>query len=208
MEFLFQKLLWSASSALQSKQINREHEKFRDFMSTLCRLVKKLLIEFYHHGKSMSTQMQKFSHLTVFYVIQGRSFDDIYAAAKTRLEAQNPTKISGYIGPEEYERNRHIIRKNSSLLMAPSFSCSSLNSTANNSDSLLDGSLLDKSTSDTSLVRSSSKSNAENNVLRENFQSRENSGRKTFGSDSNLNKISNTSTPSSNVLKAKRQISF
>lgn len=173
----------------------------------LCRLVKKLLSEFYHHGKSMSNQMQKFSTLTVFYVIQGRTFDEIYAMAKERLEAQNKTKISGYVGPDEYEKNR-FIRKSSTLLMVPSLSCSSLNSSTINSDSLMDGSFFDKSASDSSLNRSTSKSNAENNVLRENFQNRENSARKAFGSESNLNKITTTSTTSSNVLKAKRQISF
>lgn len=206
--FVHQKLLWSASSVLQSKQINREHEKFREYMSMLCRLVKKLLNEFYHPGKSMSNQMQKFSTLTVFHVIQGRSFDEIYSMAKTRLEGQNHTKkISGYIGPDEYEKNRYI-RKNSSLLLMPSLSCTSLNSSTMNSDSFTDGSFLDRSSSDTSLNRSTSKSNAENCVLRENFQIRENSARKAFGSDSNINKLPNTSTPSSNVLKAKRQISF
>jgi hypothetical protein len=197
--------LWSASSALQSKNISRDHEKFKGYMSIICRLVKKLLAEFYHHGKSMSAQMQKFSNLIVFHVIQEKKQEEeIYLMAKTRLEALNPKRISGYVGPDEYEKNR-LIRKGSSLLLMPSSSCSSLNSSVMNSDSLMDSSF-DKSASDTSLNRSTSKSNAELNVLRENFQSRENSGRKAFGSESNLNKLS--STPSSNVLKAKRQISF
>lgn len=201
--------MWSASSSLQSKQISRDHEKFREYMSMLCRLVKKLLSEFYHCGKSMSNQMQKISTLTVFHVIQGRSFEEIYSMAKSRLEVQNPTKISGYVGPDEYEKNQYI-RKSSSLLLAPSLSCTSLNSSTMNSDSFLESSFFDKCSSDTSLNLSTSKSNAEKNVLRENFQSRENSARKVFGSESNLNlnKLSTSNTPSSNVLKAKRQISF
>lgn len=178
-------------------------------MSILCRLVKKILAEFYHPQKSMSAQMQKFSNLMVFYVVQGRSFEDIYKMTKARLDAQNPTKVSGYIGPDEYERNRYV-RKNSSLLLLTG-SSSSLNYSSNNSDSLLDGTF-DKSGSDTSLNRSTSKSNAENNVLRENFQvaNRENSTRKLYGgSESNINKlVANSSATSSNLLKAKRQISF
>lgn len=182
-------------------------------MSVLCRLVKKVLTEFYNPSKSMSAQMQKFSNMMVFYVVQGRSFEDIYASTKTRLDAQNPTKVSGYIAPADYEKNRYV-RKNSSLLLL-SGSCSSLNYSSVNSDSLLDGTF-DKSGSDTSLNQSLTKTtNAiteSNNVLRENFNNRENSSRKQLyggSSDSNLNKLVNTtSTPSSNILKAKRQISF
>lgn len=177
-------------------------------MSILCRLVKKVLSEFYHPQKSMSAQMQKFSNMMVFYVIQGRSFDDIYATTKARLDAQNPTKVSGYIAPDEYEKNCYI-RKNSSLLLLTG-SCSSLNYSSNNSDSLLDATF-NKSGSDTSLSRSTSKSNADNVVLRENFQggNRENSTRKLYGgSDSNLNKLAVNSSTSTNIMKAKRQISF
>lgn len=206
--FCSQKLLWSASSALQTKQINREHEKFKPYMQVLCKLVKKLLQKFYQSNKSMSHQMQRFSSLVVFHVIQEQPFDDILTMAKTRLEAQQKqTKISGYIAPDVYEKN-NFVRKNSSLLLMSTLSCSSLNSSTMNSDSLLEGSLLDRCSSDTSLNRSTSKSNAEGSVLRENVQSRESSGRKAYGSESNLSKISNTSTPSSNILKAKRQISF
>jgi hypothetical protein len=177
-------------------------------MSMLCRLVKKILAEFYHPQKSMSAQMQNFSNLMVFYVVQGRSFDDIYAMTKGKLDAQNPTKVSGYIAPEEYERN-HYVRKNSSLLLLTG-SNSSLNYSSNNSDSLLDATF-NKSGSDTSLNRSTSKSNVESGVLRENFQgnTRENSMRKLYGgSDSNISKIPVSASTSSNIMKAKRQISF
>lgn len=174
-------------------------------MSTLCRLIKRAFIEFYNPTKSVSAQMSKFATLMVFYVIQGRPVDDIYAMVKTKLEANNSTKVSGYIGKEDYQKN-HYIRKNSSLLLM-SASCSSLNLSENN-DSILD-STFERSGSDTSLNRSSSKV-AESNVLRENLSNniRDNSTKKLFsGSDSNLNAVK-TSTPSSNVLKAKRQISF
>lgn len=175
-------------------------------MQVLCKLVKKLLQKFYQSNKSMSHQMQRFSSLVVFHVIQEQPFDDILTMAKTRLEAQKQTKVSGYIAPDVYERN-NFVRKNSSLLLMPSLSSSSLNSSTVHSDSLLEGSFLDRCSSDTSLNRSSSKSNAEGCVLRENV-GRESSARKAFGSESNLSKMSSTSTPSSNILKAKRQISF
>jgi len=171
-------------------------------MSTLCKLVKKVFTEFYNPTKSMSAQMTKFSNLMVFYVIQGRSFDEIYLMTKNKLDAQNPTKVSGYIGQEDYQKN-HFIRKNSSLLLMTN-SCSSFSI---NSDSLTD-STFDKSGSDTSLNRSTSKNSEK--VLRENFSSnaRDNSTKKLFStSESNLNTLK-TSTPSSQVLKAKRQISF
>lgn len=198
-------MLWTASSALQSKQINRDHEKFKEYMATLCKLVKKVFTEFYNSTKSMSAQMTKFSNLMVFYVIQGRSFDEIYHMTKTKLEAQNPTKVSGYIGHDDYQKN-HFIRKNSSLLLMSS-SCSSFSLNENN-DSILTDSTFDKSGSDTSLNISSSKNSEK--VLRENFSSnaRDNSTKKLFSaSESNLNTLK-TSTPSSQVLKAKRQISF
>lgn len=199
-----QKLLWTASSALQSKQINREHEKFKEYMSNLCKLVKKMLMEFYHPSRSMSAQMAKFSNLMVFYVIQGKPLEEIYSMTKSKLEAQNPMKISGYIAPEDYAKN-HYIRKNSSLLMySNSFSTLNISS---NSEIIVDNNF-NNSGSDTSLNRSSSKNN-DSNALRENYLSlsRENSSKKMFGgSEPNLAKIS--SSTNSNLLKAKRQISF
>lgn len=177
-------------------------------MSILCKLVRKVFTEFYNPSKSMSAQMTKFSNLMVFYVVQGRPFEEIYQVTKNKLEAQNPTRVSGYIGQEDYQKN-HFIRKNSSLLLMSTNSCSSLSLTEN-SDSFLEATF-DKSGSDTSLSRSTSKNNSEGNVLKENFSSNvreNNSTKKLFtGSDSNLNALK-TSTPSSNVLKAKRQISF
>ena len=173
-------------------------------MSTLCKLVRKVFTEFYNPSKSMSAQMTKFSNLMVFYVIQGRSFEEIYLMTKNKLEAQNATRVSGYIGQEDYQKN-HFIRKNSSFLLM-SNSCSSL-SLNENSNSFSD-STFERSGSDSSLNISTSNNNEE--VLRENFTSyvRGNSLKKLIiTSESNLN-VLKTSTPSSNFLKAKRQISF
>ena len=172
-------------------------------MSTLCKLVKKVFTEFYNPIKSMSAQMTKFSNLMVFYVIQGRSFEEIYLMTKNKLEAQNATRVSGYIGQEDYQKN-HFIRKNSSFLLM-SNSCSSL-SLNENSNSFSE-STFERSGSDTSLNISTS--NNSDKVLRDNFTSnaRGNSSKKLIiTSESNLNALK-SSTPS-NVLKAKRQISF
>lgn len=174
-------------------------------MSMLCKLVKKIFTDFYNPSKSMSAQMTKFANLMVYYVIQGRTYEEIYLITRKKIEEQNPMKVSGYIGQEEYIKNQ-FIRKNSSLLML-STSCSSLNF-SHDSDSLNDSNFDKSGGSDKSLNHSSSKIN-ETCVLRENVLShaRENSAKKPFGgSDSNLSKLS-TSTPS-NILKAKRQISF
>ncbi|KAG5677438.1 hypothetical protein PVAND_007196 [Polypedilum vanderplanki] len=174
------KLLWAASSALQAKKINREHEKFKDYMSTLCKLVKKIFTEFYNPQKSKSS-------------------DDIYTLTKNRLE--NTVKVSGYSGREDLEKS-HFVRSNSSFLML-SESRFSLNGSL---ETL--GSDIDISSSDTSPNQSLSKSNI-SGVLCEN-QNRmiQNSSKKLFRlSDSNLMNHVKTSTPS-NILKAKRQISF
>lgn len=175
-------------------------------MSTLCKLVKRIFTEFYNPSKSMSAQMTKFSNLMVYYIIQGRPLEEIFVMTKHRLEVQNPTKVSGYIAQDEYEKNS-FIRKNSSLLLMTN-SCSSLNLT-DNSNSFIDSNF-DKTGSDTSLNHSTSKNNNDSGVLRENVlvNSRVKSSKKLFGgSDSSLHQLK-TSTPSSNVLKAKRQISF
>ncbi|KAG5667494.1 hypothetical protein PVAND_015474 [Polypedilum vanderplanki] len=195
------KLLWATSSALQAKKISRDHDKFKEYMSILCKLVKKIFTEFYNPQKSMSSQMTKFANLMVYYVIQGKSFDEIYAITKSRLE--NPVKLTGYIGREEFEKNR-LVRSKSSLLML-SESALSLNGSL---ETL--GSDIDISGSDTSLNQSSSKSNISGILCEnQNRKSNENSAKKLFGlSDSNLMNHVKTSTPSSNILKAKRQISF
>jgi hypothetical protein len=54
------KLLWAASSALNNKQISKDHDKFKEYATLLVRLTKRVFIEFYDPLiKSMSTQMLK-----------------------------------------------------------------------------------------------------------------------------------------------------
>lgn len=171
-------------------------------MATLCKLVKKIFSEFYNPQKSMSSQMTKFANLMVFYVIQGRSIDDIYAMTKSRLDAQNPTKISGYIAREDFEKNCFVRRNNSLVLLSQSSSSLNFSGSTETIAS-------DVSGSDTSSLNHSSttKSNI-SGVLRENHMGVENSGKKSFNAnEASINQLK-TSTPASNILKAKRQISF
>lgn len=157
----------------------------------------------------MSEQLTKFAAHMVFYVIQGRTFDEIYNLTKTSIQSKNTTKVSGYIGQQDYERNKQFMtRKNSSLLFS-SQSCSSLNM-SQQSENSFDGHSLNSSKlseSNSSFNQSSSKNN-ELLVLRENLMSTsgDKSARKFSGSDSNLNRPKSNS--STNLMKAKRQISF
>lgn len=56
----------------------------------------------------------------VFWVIQGKTVDEIYLAEKSRLESlkQTNTKLTGYIAPEEYELRKNLLRKHSSGLFS------------------------------------------------------------------------------------------
>jgi hypothetical protein len=185
---------------LTSKKISNEHEKFKEFASTLTRLVKNVFIEFYNPAiKSISDQLMKIANQMVFHVIQGQDYAEIYKMTRLCLIAKNTSKVSGYVSLQDYERRR------GHSLMLLTQSSSSLNL----SDSSLNSSRL--SNSSLNLNRSSSKNN-ELIALRENFMtSVEKSARKFGGSDSNINlprPPSSTSTNSTNLLKAKRQISF
>jgi hypothetical protein len=185
---------------LTSKKVSNEHEKFKEFASTLTRLVKNIFIEFYNPAiKSISDQLMKFANQMVFYVIQGQDYVEIHKMTRLSLLTKNSTKVSGYVSQQDYDR-----RKSSSLLLLSQSCSSSLN--------LSDNSLNSSRLSNSSLNRSTSKNN-ESIALRENFmsQSSEKSARKFGGSDSNINlnrPPSAATTPSTNLMKAKRQISF
>lgn len=182
---------------MTSKKISNEHEKFKTYASVLTRLVKHIFIEFYNPAvKSISEQLMKFANQMVFHVIQGQDYADIHKTTRLSLMARTATRITGYVSQQDYER-----RKSNSLhLLTKSYS-SSLN--------LCDSSLNLSEISISSINRSSSKNN-QTTALRENFMaSNEKSARKFSGSDSNINRpTSSTTTASTNLLKAKRQISF
>lgn len=169
--------------------------------------MKRILMEFHNPAeKSMSEQLMRFANYMVFYVIQGRSVEDIYTTTKATLQSKNTKKVSGYIAAQDYERNKsNLVRRSSSLLFM-SQSCNSLN-LSQRSENSCDGNSSKLSESNSSLNLTSSKNN-EKIVLREKFnnQSSDKSDRNLVGSDSNLTRAKSNS--SSNLMKAKRQISF
>ena len=173
----------------------------------LGKLTRRILIEFYNPAeKSMSMQLMKFTNLMVFYVTQGRSFEEIYIQTKSLLLAKNTKKVSGYIAPLEYERNKqNLVRKSNSFLYM-SHSSNSLN-ISQQSENSCEGNSSKLSESNLSLNKSTSKNN-EALALRENLisQGSERTARMLVGNDSNFSRAKSSS--SSNLMKAKRQISF
>ncbi|CRL03377.1 CLUMA_CG016223, isoform A [Clunio marinus] len=190
------KILWSVSHALRGKQITSSHEKYKEFASKLAKLVKAIFIEFYESGKSVSGQLSKFAVTMVDHVIFGRSSEEILKTTKIRLHSK---LCNGQMKQNLLRRNDSILnnlQSNSSMNLSQSesfFGQSSLSSSRLN-------------ISNSSLNRSTSSN--ENFFMRDNCNSRsnENSGRKFNGNASTLNKL--TSTSSTSLAKAKRQISF
>lgn len=207
---VLQKILCSVANALKSKGItNDTNDNYKQFVGLLARLVKKIFLEFYNPAiKSVSEQLSKFANFMVFHVVQSLTFEEIYQKTKEYLQSKNPAKLrTGYIAKQDYEFNmKNLVKSNNSLLVM-SQSSSSLNFSRCGSfyeNCSLNSSKLSESNS--SLNLSSSKNN-DMRPLRENFigQSNEKSA-KLSTSDSNLNKLKSSS--SSNLMKAKRQISF
>lgn len=123
----------------------------------------------------------------VFWVIQGKSVDDIYLTEKARMESsKNPTKITGYVGLEEYENRKNPLRKSNSNILSEN-SVSSMDSFCLSQGTL--SSQMGRSHdvkinmgdlenvqqgagSSSGLLNSSSKNNLGSNVLRENHDSK------------------------------------
>lgn len=149
----------------------------------------------------------------MFWVIQGKSVDEIYMAEKVRMHnAKNITKLTGYIGADEYANRSHALARSQSF--DPSENCGASTSSRPDNDN----------TSRTSLTNSSSKNNLSGNVLRENHDSK--SAQKNAGfsgkdqknvspysdkirpASNKSNKLLIGGASNSNVLKVRRQISF
>lgn len=145
----------------------------------------------------------------VFWVLQGKSVDEIYLEEKARMDSKIVTKrISGYINRDEY-----LSRLDTSAKL--NGSSSDLVSGSNENDNVRKP-----------LTNSSSKSNVGTSALRENHDSK--SAQKTMSnvsfsgrnqknlspyndksrSVSNLNKPKLLPAANSSILKVKRQISF
>lgn len=187
---------------MKQKKIPTDHEKFKEYASVLGKLTKKILMEFHNPAeKSLSEQLSKFANNMVYYVTQGQPLEEIYAMTRASLQSKNIKKVTGYIAPQDYERNKQILVRNCSSFMSQS--CNSL-TLSQHSMSSCDGNSSKLSGSYSSLTRSSSKNN-EMLALRENFIN-QNGERKLVGSDTNLSRAKSSS--STNLMKAKRQISF
>ncbi|KAM7344838.1 cyclin E-interacting protein minus [Cochliomyia hominivorax] len=102
------KLLWAVSQALQEKKITAKHESFKQYASILARVVRRIFQEFYQKSSTSNSEtMLRLAKKYVYPVTTGGSADDIYLQAKTQIEdtkRQSTTRLSGYIGPEEYQQ--------------------------------------------------------------------------------------------------------
>lgn len=154
-------------------------------------------------------------------MIQGKTVDEIYLDEKKRLEATKnvATKLTGYIGPDEYAMRKERLNEASS-----STERRSLNSSQSENTSVTQENSIGERKP---LTNSSSKNNVTSSALRENHDSKSAqknssgfSGRNQKNlspyndkarSTSNLNKSNKLligGSVHSSLLKVKRQISF
>lgn len=148
--------------------------------------------------------MLKYSNNMVFFVIQGRNFEDIYSMTKARLKKSLCQEEFSYTTHSMYEdAKQNKVRKTNAMLsfktLSPSsepFKLASFPTSTKNNETLA---------SEKCSTSSSSKNN-ESLALRENFIpcDRRNSSTKTVVE--NEKEISSNNL--NNLLKAKRQISF
>lgn len=160
----------------------------------------------------------------MFFVIQGKSVDDIYMAEKTRIDmSRNVSKLTGYIGAEEYANRKNELSRSQSHDPSEN-NCPSAERLRQRNDSVTKTNKADGNTSTNNLTNSSSKNNLSNSVLRENHDSK--SAQKNAGfsgrdqknvspysdkvrtASSKSNKLLIGGASNSNVLKVRRQISF
>ncbi|KAH8277728.1 hypothetical protein KR018_004221 [Drosophila ironensis] len=111
------KLLWAVSQALQERKITAKHEHFRQHASDLTRIVKRIFQEFYlGQTSSNSETLLRLAKKFAFSVIGGKSADDIYLQARSQeSEAKrlSTTRLSGYIGPEEFAQRKILLSQSS-----------------------------------------------------------------------------------------------
>ncbi|ALC41690.1 mi [Drosophila busckii] len=113
------KLLWAVSQALQEKKISAKHEHFRQHAADLARIVKRIFQEFYQgHTTSNSETLLRLAKKYAFNVIGGKQADDIYLQARSQeceSRRQSSTRLSGYIGPEEFAQRKLLLSQSSTL---------------------------------------------------------------------------------------------
>ncbi|XP_020804433.1 uncharacterized protein LOC110181103 [Drosophila serrata] len=112
------KLLWAVSQALQERKITAKHEHFRQHAADLTRIVKRIFQEFYlGHTTSNSETLLRLAKKFAFSVIAGKNADDVYLQARSQeSEAKrlSSTRLSGYIGPEEFAQRKLLLSQTSS----------------------------------------------------------------------------------------------
>ncbi|XP_034477675.1 uncharacterized protein LOC117784130 isoform X2 [Drosophila innubila] len=112
------KLLWAVSQALQEKKISAKHENFRQHAADLARIVKRIFQEFYlGHTTSNSETLLRLAKKYAFSVIAGKQPDDIYLHARSHeseTKLQSSSRLSGYIGPEEFAQRKLLLSQSSS----------------------------------------------------------------------------------------------
>ncbi|CAO1335687.1 unnamed protein product [Diamesa tonsa] len=198
------KLLWATSQSLASKQISKDHHKFKEYATLLVKLTKRLFTEFFCPSKSVSGQMLKYSNNMVFFVIQGRNFEDIYSMTKARLEKS--------ICHKEFNNKEHTtqkdLRQNEFLQTNAMLSSSTLSRTEElKTSSFPTSTKKNKTLSSEKCLTSSTSKNNESFALRENFircNQRNSTAKTTVQNEKIISNHGNTT----NLQKAKRQISF
>ncbi|XP_054738432.1 uncharacterized protein LOC129244684 isoform X1 [Anastrepha obliqua] len=102
------KLLWAVSQALQEKKITTKHSSFKQYAAVLARVVRRLFQEFFQKSSTSNSEtLLRLAKRYVHNVITGHCADDIYLQAKAKIvreKNESNCRLSGYIGPEEYQR--------------------------------------------------------------------------------------------------------
>ncbi|XP_055315475.1 uncharacterized protein LOC129575627 [Sitodiplosis mosellana] len=211
-----QKLLWAVSTALKKKAITSTHTNFHSYASNLGKVVKRLYLEALPtKTESTSGTMLRLADRLVFWVLQGKTVDEIYLEEKTRNSTKpNVVKrLSGYINRDEYLMRMETATKlNSSAQSITNDHLAACNENDNGRKPLTNSS--SKSNMGTSALRENHDSkSAQKSLSNVSFSGRNQKNLSPYNDKSrsvtNLNKPNKLmSGPNSNILKVKRQISF
>ncbi|XP_036331937.1 uncharacterized protein LOC118743399 isoform X2 [Rhagoletis pomonella] len=118
------KLLWAVSQALQEKKITTKHDSFKQYAAVLARVVRRIFQEFFQKSSTSNSEtLLRLAKRYVHNVIGGRGADDVYLQAKAKIlreKNESNCRLSGYIGPEEYQRlkdsqQQHLQEEQSNL---------------------------------------------------------------------------------------------
>lgn len=152
--------------------------------------------------------MLKYSNNMVFFVIQGRNFEDIYSMTKARLEKSLCYKELSNIPHTMHNDSRQNVVLNTNAMLSSSTLLQT--SEALKMASFPTSTKKNKIPSSEKCLTSSSSKNNESYALRENFIrcNRRNELDSTTKSTVQIEKILSIVGSTTNLQKAKRQISF